>query len=158
MRTERRLRFVIATCALAAARGWAADPWPQWRGPAGQGHAEAAHDLPVTWSEAENVRWKTPLPGRGWSSPVIGGGMVWMTTAVEQPAGADERQRRLEGNTGKQPLNVSGPLSLRALGVDLETGRLVHDVELLAVADPQPIHALNSYASPTPVLAGERLY
>jgi sugar lactone lactonase YvrE/enterochelin esterase-like enzyme len=159
MRVDRRLRFVIAICALAvAAPGWAADPWPQWRGPAGQGHAEAAHDLPVAWSESENVRWKTPLPGRGWSSPVIGGGIVWMTTAVEQPAGADERTRRLAGNTGNQPLNVSGPLSLRALGVDLETGRLVHDVELLAVADPQPIHALNSYASPSPVLAGERLY
>jgi len=149
----------IAACvAVAAHLAAAADPWPQWRGPDGQGHAAEAHDLPVTWSETEHVRWKTPLPGRGWSSPVIGGGMVWMTTAVEQPVGEEERKRRLEGNTGNQPLNVSGPVSLRALGVDMPSGRLVHDVELFTVADPQPIHGLNSYASPSPVLAGNRLY
>jgi sugar lactone lactonase YvrE/outer membrane protein assembly factor BamB/enterochelin esterase-like enzyme len=151
--------LVNAACvAVAAHLAAAADPWPQWRGPDGQGHAVEAHDLPVTWSEQEHVRWKTPLPGRGWSSPVIGGGMAWMTTAVEQPVGAEERKRRLEDNTGHQPLNVSGPVSLRALGVDMQSGRLVHDVELFSVADPQPIHALNSYASPSPVLAGDRLY
>jgi hypothetical protein len=61
-------------------------PWPQWRGPDGQGHAPAAHDLPVTWSETENVVWKTPLPGRGWSSPVLDERLVWRTTAVEREA------------------------------------------------------------------------
>ena len=155
-------RFVVglvtAACiAVATQLAAAADPWPQWRGPDGQGHAVAAHDLPVTWSERENVRWKTPLAGRGWSSPVIGGGIVWMTTAVEQPLMEAERQRRLNGNSN-QPIKASGPVSLRALGVDAESGRLVHDVELLTVAEPQPIHALNSYASPSPVLAGNRLY
>jgi gluconolactonase len=147
----------VALVAFVAGVATAADPWPQWRGPAGQGHAEAAHDLPVTWSETENVRWKTPLPGRGWSSPVVGGGLAWMTTAVEAPVSEEERKRRL-ADTGNQPLTVAGALSLRALGVDLETGKLVHDVELLTVADPQPIHALNSYASPSPVLAAGRLY
>jgi outer membrane protein assembly factor BamB len=150
--------LVTAACiAVATQLAAAADPWPQWRGPDGQGHAGAAHDLPVTWSERENVRWKTPLPGRGWSSPVIGGGMVWMTTAVEQPLMEAERQRRLNGNSN-QPIKASGPVSLRALGVDAESGRLVHDVDLFTVAEPQPIHALNSYASPSPVLAGNRLY
>jgi len=153
------LNLIAAACvAVAAHVAVAAEPWPQWRGPAGQGHAPAAHDLPVTWSEQENVRWKTPLPGRGWSSPVIGGGLVWMTTAVEQPGTEAERKRRLEGNTGNRPLAVAGPVSLRALGVDAESGRLVHDVELITVAEPQPIHALNSFASPSPVLAGNRLY
>jgi len=153
------LGLVTAACvAVASHVAVAADPWPQWRGPDGQGHAAAAHDLPVTWSEQEHVRWKTPLPGRGWSSPVIGGGLVWMTTAVEQPGTEAERKRRLEGKASNQPLTVAGPVSLRALGVDAESGRLVHDVELLTVAEPQPIHALNSFASPSPVLAGNRLY
>ena len=150
--------FPAGLLALVAAVTAAEESWPQWRGPAGQGHAESARDLPVTWSETENVRWKTPLPGRGWSSPVIGGGLVWMTAAVEAPLGAEERERRLASRRGSQPASVSGNLSLRALGVDMETGRLVHDVELLAVADPQPIHALNSFASPSPVLVDGRLY
>jgi sugar lactone lactonase YvrE/enterochelin esterase-like enzyme len=154
-----RLGLAIVAGAIVVARlAGAADPWPQWRGPEGQGHAPEAHDLPVTWSEREHVRWKTPLPGRGWSSPVIGGGLVWMTTAIEQPVSEEERRRRLVGNTGDQPLTVSGPVSLRALGVDAESGRLVHDVELVTVPEPQPIHALNSFASPSPVLAGNRLY
>ena len=49
-----------------------ASDWPQWRGPDGQGHSSAT-GLPLTWSEAENVAWKTKIPGRGWSSPVIEG-------------------------------------------------------------------------------------
>lgn len=135
--------------------------WPQWRGPAGQGHAPDAHDLPVEWSETRNVAWKTPLPGRGWSSPVIDGGMIWMTTAVESALDEDEKQRRMKaakdgGNTS--PLEVSGPVSFRALAVDRGTGALVRDVELFVVAEPQPIHTLNSFASPSPVLADGRLY
>ncbi len=157
-----RARAIFPAAAVAAvavaAIAVADESWPQWRGPAGEGHAAAAHDLPVTWSETEHVRWKTPLPGRGWSSPVVGDGLVWMTTAVERPASEEERARRTSGGTNDQPLNVSGPLSLRALGVEVDSGRLVHDVELLAVADPQPIHALNSFASPSPVLAAGRLY
>ncbi|MBL9084934.1 MAG: hypothetical protein JNK76_24230, partial [Planctomycetales bacterium] len=53
-------------------------PWPQFRGPGGQGHA-AAVGLPVKWSESENVAWKTSLPGEGWSSPVVANGRIWLT-------------------------------------------------------------------------------
>jgi len=133
-------------------------PWPQWRGPDGQGHAPAAHDLPVTWSETENVVWKTPLPGRGWSSPVLDERFVWMTTAVEREATPEEKARRAVEPSGGQARNVATSLSLRALAVDRELGRLVHDVELFVIGEPQPIHALNSYASPSPVLAEGRLY
>ena len=49
----------------------AGDAWPQFRGPDGQGHA-AAKGLPVLWSETENIRWKVPIPGLGWSSPATG--------------------------------------------------------------------------------------
>jgi len=117
----------------AAAFAGAADDWPQFRGPGGQGHA-ASSDLPLTWSETQNVTWKTPLPGQGWSSPVIGGGKVWMTTAL-----------------GKGT-------SLRALAVDLATGKLAIDVEVFKPEALQPIHAQNSWASPTPVIEGDRVY
>jgi outer membrane protein assembly factor BamB len=150
--------MALVSVLLGGVRAAAADvPWPQWRGPDGQGHAAAAHDLPVTWSEAEHVAWKTPLPGRGWSSPVLGDRHVWMTTAVAREATPDELAK-LPPQPGNQPRDLADRVSLRALCVERDSGRLVHDVELLAVDHPQAIHKLNSYASPSPVLADGRLY
>jgi outer membrane protein assembly factor BamB len=143
-----------ATCSQLAA---AEAEWPQFRGPDGQGHATAT-DLPTKWSETENVAWKTPLPGRGWSSPVIAGNEIWLTTAVETPITEAEKKERLKNNTGNQPLTVSGELSLRALCVDRESGKLLHDVELFTEPHPQPTHAMNSFASPTPVIEDGKLY
>ena len=120
-----------AFCLLAS--GYAADDWPQFRGPGGQGHSDAK-GVPLTWSETENVKWKTPIPGEGWSSPVISGGRIWMTTALDN---------------GK---------SRHAIGVDLETGKTLHDVEVFQVEAPQKKNALNSHASPSPVIEGNRLY
>ena len=148
--------MVAALTAWSAAE--AAEVWPQWRGPEGQGHADTAHDLPVTWSEAEHVIWKTPLPGRGWSSPVLDAAHAWMTTALESAASEADKAQRLAGAKNPQPLQVSGPVTMRALCVDRESGRLVHDIELFTAHEPQPIHSLNSYASPSPVLAGGRLF
>ncbi len=124
--------------ALAVA-AWAAPPsdlapWPQFRGPGGQGHATG--DLPVSWGEGKNVAWKTPLKGKGWSSPVVAGGKVWVTAAV----GAD----------GKG-------LSLRVIGVDLRSGKVAHDVELFVVSKADPLHQRNNPASPTPAVVGGRL-
>lgn len=132
--------------------------WHQWRGPAGDGHAPAAGELPVAWSETEHVAWKTPLPGRGWSSPVLDERLVWLTTAIEREATPEEKERRAVEPSGGKPRHVASHVSLRALAVDRETGRLVHDVELVSIEEPQPIHALNSYASPSPVLADGRLW
>ena len=145
------------SCGVGGMPGQAAD-WPQWRGPGGQGHADGAHDLPVSWSETENIAWKSPLPGRGWSSPVIVGNQIWMTAAIETQVSEDEKKQRLEGVPMSQQLQVSGPVRLHALCVDRESGKLLHSIELLVVDNPQPIHALNSYASPSPVLAAGRLY
>lgn len=107
--------------------------WPQFRGPDGQGHADAKR-LPLEWSETRNVSWKTPIPGQGWSSPVVENGRIWMTTATEE---------------GK---------SLRVVGVDLKSGRILHNFELFHVDNPRFKHALNSFASPSPVVEGDRVY
>ena len=149
---------LLVAAGVAASLAAAADPWPQWRGPDGDGHAAVTGDLPAAWSETEHVAWKTPLPGRGWSSPVLDERLVWMTAASDREATAEERARRAVEPSGGQARTVSSSLSLRALGVDRDSGRLVHDVELFTIVDPQPIHALNSYASPSPVLAAGRLY
>ncbi|MDX1944973.1 MAG: PQQ-binding-like beta-propeller repeat protein [Pirellulaceae bacterium] len=132
--------------------------WPQFRGPAGQGHAPQALGLPTAWSEHENIVWKAPLPGKGWSSPVILGNQIWLTTAIETPLTDEERAKRLADNPFAKTLVLSGPLSLRALCVDRRSGQIVHNVELLVEQNPQPMHAMNSYASPTPVLEAGRLY
>jgi hypothetical protein len=131
--------------------------WPEWRGPSAQGHAIAS-GLPETWSETSNVAWKTPLPGRGHSTPVMWGDQMWITTAFEKAATPDEVKSRLASNTGDQPLVVLSSVSLHAVCVDRNSGKILHDIELLNVKDPQWAHQLNSYASPTPVLEDERLY
>lgn len=133
------------------------EEWPQWRGPRGQGHA-ATSDLPLTWSETQNVAWKSKIPGRGWSSPVIAEGVVWMTTAMEEAASAEEKAKRLRTNTGSQPLTVSDRVSFHAIGVDLDTGQVLHNVELFHQEDPQWVHAINTYASPTPVISRGTLF
>lgn len=158
MPTALKSAFIAALFAAFVSTVAAAKPeWPQFRGPAGDG-ISTAKDIPTTWSETENVAWKTPLPGKGHSSPVIGVDQIWMTAALDEPITAEERARRLKSNTGDQPLQVSGRLIMRALCVERSTGKLIHDIELMTDAEPQPTHAMNSYASPTPVLEEGRLY
>jgi len=135
----------------------AADEWPQWRGPHGQGHA-ATSGLPLEWSETKNITWNTPLPGQGHSSPVISGQQIWLTAATDTPVTPEEKERRLADNTGNQPLTVSGKVTFHAICVDRASGKLVHNIELMSEAEPQPTHALNTYASPSPVIESGRLY
>jgi outer membrane protein assembly factor BamB len=111
----------------------AADNWTQFRGTDGDGHAEA-RNLPLGWSESQNVVWKTPIHDRGWSSPVIFDRQIWLTTATQ-----DGRR-------------------LYALCVDRDTGRVIHDQKLFDVERPQYVHPFNSYASPTPVIEKGRVY
>jgi outer membrane protein assembly factor BamB len=120
--------FISATFAIAAP-----DSWPQFRGPAGDGHSDAA-GLPVRFGEGDHVKWKTPIHGKGWSSPVVLGGQVWLTTATED---------------GTQ---------LSVMCIDRESGAIVRDEVVFKVATPQFCHKFNSYASPTPVIEDGRIY
>ena len=147
--------ILLFTLALAHSN---AEDWPQWRGPDGQGHAAKGAAPPTEWSETENVVWKTELPGRGWSSPVIADGIAWMTTALETAADEEETKRRLKENTGGQPVTVLASVQLHALGVDLKTGKLKYDLELFSAKEPQWVHRFNSYASPTPWIEGGKLF
>lgn len=107
--------------------------WPQFLGPSGTGVAPDA-DVPMKWSESEHVKWKTPIHGKAWSSPVIWGEQVWVTTA--KPDGHE----------------------LSVLQLDKRTGRIVLDKKLFDIAAPQFCHEFNSYASPTPVVEEGRIY
>jgi outer membrane protein assembly factor BamB len=109
------------------------DNWPQFRGPSGDGQA-TARELPLKWSETENVVWRTAIHDRGWSSPVIYGNQIWLTSATP-----DGRQ-------------------LYAICIDRTTGRIVRDWKLFDVAQPQYVHPFNTHASPTPVIEQGRVY
>lgn len=148
--------FCLVLCLLAsAAAGAFAEPiWPGFRGPTGQG-VTLEESLPLHWSESRNVTWKTPIAGRGWSSPVVWNDEVWMTTAVQQSS--------IEASSANDTKNVSGEeagpsLSLRAICVDRDSGKIKSDIELFRIGKSDKIHAMNSYASPTPVVEQGRLY
>ena len=151
-----KIAFAVVAVSLAAMSPALAD-WPQWRGPGGQGHAESTQ-LPAEWSEGKNVTWRTELPGRGWSSPVILGNQVWVTAAHETVASEEKKKERLKANTGSQPLTVLSEVRIHALCVDKSSGKIVKDIELLKKEAPQWVHQTNSYASPTPILEAGKLY
>jgi outer membrane protein assembly factor BamB len=109
--------------------------WPQFRGPDGQGHS-SERGLPLEWSETKNVAWRVPVPGRGWSSPVVANGRVYLTSAVP----------------------VKRDTSLRLMAFDLDTGRSVLDVEVFKAAGTMLLNPKNSFASPTPIVEGDRVY
>lgn len=129
---------MLAVLAISWAAGGVvlgADDWPQFRGPSGQGLA-AERGVPLTWSESTNVQWKTPVPGRGWSSPAVAGDRVWLTSGVEE----------------------GGAVSLRALAFDVETGRQVVSTEVYRLSRSALLNAKNSHASPTPIIEGDRVF
>jgi outer membrane protein assembly factor BamB len=122
---------VLLLAVTATATG--GENWPEFRGPRGDGTSQAAN-LPVRWSETENIAWKTPIRGRGWSSPVVWGRQVWLTSASE-----DGRE-------------------LYGLCLDAETGQPLFDEKIFDVAQPWPGHKFNSYASPSPAIEEGRVY
>ena len=126
---------LLLSAVLMAVTAVLAEDWPQFRGPGGQGHS-AETGLPVEWSESKNVVWKVPVPGRGWSSPVVSGSRIWLTTAT----------------------TVQAETSLRLLAFELESGRQALDVEVFRFRGTELLNAKNSHASPTPILDGDRVY
>lgn len=153
-----RSNVLLTTLALAAVPYVApAGDWTQWGGNKADGHAESAR-APLHWDETKNVVWKTPIPGRGWSSPVIYGDQIWMTSAFETPVKPEDRERRLKASTADQPLTLVQRVELHAIAVDRNTGKILHQIPLLTEEEPQGVHQLNSYASPTPVIEKDRLY
>jgi outer membrane protein assembly factor BamB len=135
-----RFALIAGILCGSAALAQAAADWPEFRGPTAQGLAET--ELPLEWSPTRNISWKQPIPGLGWSSPILKDGRVYLTTAVE-PDGSG-----------------AGKLSLRVLCLDSATGKFIWNVEAFA-ADPNAgatHHKKNGNASPTPLLVNERLY
>jgi outer membrane protein assembly factor BamB len=113
--------------------------WPEFRGPSGNGHVTAPDkkpaDLPLTWSETENVRWKTPIPHRGWATPVVMDGQIWLATATED--GHD----------------------YFAICLDAASGKILHNKKLFHSESPEPLgNNTNCYAACSPAIEPGRVY
>ena len=137
-------RFRAACCLIPLTFGvlTASADWPDFRGPWGNGHVSAPGDhkllgLPLNWSETNNIKWKTEIPNRGWSTPVIMGGQIWLTTATED--GHD----------------------YFALCVDQAKGTILFNEKVFHTDNPEPLGngaSMNGYATPSPVIEPGRVY
>lgn len=126
------LPIVFLTFPLAVV---AEEEWTRFRGPNGTGHSKST-GLPTTWGEKSNVVWKTPIHDKGWSSPVVLGNQVWLTTARED---------------GKEQW---------AICIDRDSGKVVHDVKVFDTPKVPYffVKDYNTHASPTPVIEPGRVY
>ncbi len=118
---------LILACSTASAQDW-----PRFRGPTGQGHS-AESGLPVSWNATTNVAWKTAIPGEGWSSPVVWGDRVFVTSVTD------------------------GGKKCAVLSIDAASGRLLWDKQVFE-QEPGRKEGKNSHATPTPCTDGKRVY
>jgi outer membrane protein assembly factor BamB len=132
------LSLVLLAFDVAAAQA----EWPEFRGPRGDGHVVASGDtkaigLPLRWSETNNVKWKTEIPHRGWSTPVVMGDQVWLTTAT------------MDGH------------DFFAIRVNAKTGQIRFNEKIFHSDNPEPLGngaSMNCYATPSPVIEAGRVY
>ena len=142
MKPLNRCLLLAAICTWITPTGHAAD-WPQFRGPDGQGVA-SDEGLPVTWSDNENLLWKTDMPGAGSSSPIVLDGKVYLTCYSGYGTG---------GGAGNMEA-----LALHVVCVDAETGGIAWDRQVKAKLPESRKVRDHGYAGPTPATDGKHLY
>jgi outer membrane protein assembly factor BamB len=153
------VRRLFLLLAAAPAGTLTAEDWPQFRGPTGDGVALVS-GTPVRWGGLlRPPAWKTDIPGRGWSSPVVVQGKIWLTTAEQTALDQEALAEKLASHPyGNEEFQTHASITLLAVELDAREGRILRRIELATIENPPPIHFTNSYASPTPVSDGERLY
>lgn len=127
------LLFIAFSFLISAAISQNADNWTHFRGSNLDGHA-TVKTAPLHWSDSTNIVWKAPVKGLGWSSPVVFGDQIWLTSAAKD---------------GKE---------FYTLCFDLKTGKLLDEKTIFTAEDPQRIHGTNSYATPTPCIEAGFVY
>lgn len=147
----------LLLCVLLTTQQARAD-WPQFRGPAGLGHADGK-GCPVSWSLLRNIFWQTATPGEGWSSPIIVGDRLWITSAETialEPEARTALLAKFADDT--ESFGAVKSVTLYAIELDVADGRMLRKVKLAERENPPPIHAANRFASATPCTDGVRLY
>ena len=135
--------------------------WPQWRGPEGQG-ISPEKNLPTEWSSTKNIRWKTPIAGRGHSSPIVWGNRVFLTTAIEGPVvpGAKAVTHFNEGKEWKHPDSVGADRkhTFKVIALDRDSGKILWEQTAWEGTPYDDRHRKSSYAASTPVTDGHLVY
>ena len=140
--------------------------WAQWRGPQSQG-VSTEKNLPSEWSQSKNIKWKTAIPGRGHSSPVVWGKQIFLTTSIEGPVVPDAKPyvHMLPGKDGKKEefkhpdwAGSDHSYAFKVISLDRDTGKILWQ----QTAYDGPVfdhrHRKNTYASPTPATDGKYVY
>jgi outer membrane protein assembly factor BamB len=147
--------LLILAFPLSHSRVDAQKNWPQFRGSDSAGIAEG-QNLPDRWSATENVAWKCEIPGRGWSSPIIWGDRVFVTTVIN--AGPTEEPKKGLYFGGDRPKPSEAMHQWKVYCLDLKSGNIIWERQVHEGIPDSPIHLKSSYASETPVTDGKRVY
>jgi outer membrane protein assembly factor BamB len=182
----KRTSFTIAalsawslTVTLAAAGPKPDETWPGFRGHGMTGIAPSKGSVPEKWSVSENVRWKLAIPGQGWSSPIVWGDTVFVTSGIsskpfKQPSPGlygndyiaelqkqglsdEEVMRRIRARDNETP-EESDEIRYMVYALDAKTGKIKWEREAITAKPSGGRHRKNTYASETPFTDGERLY
>jgi len=159
----RARRLPLFSLLLLTAHTAAAAPphWAQWRGPDGQGIA-GDPGVPLEWSPTKNVLWKTAIPGRGYSSPVVWGDRIFLTTAIEGDVvpGAKPVKHMLEGQEFAHPEGVGADRqhTFKVVALDAASGRILWEKTAWEGTPYDTRHRRGSFAAPTPVSDGTLVY
>jgi outer membrane protein assembly factor BamB len=135
--------------------------WPQWRGPDGSGISNEKN-LPAEWSASKNIKWKTPIEGRGHSSPIVWGKMIFLTTAVEGEVvpGAKAAKHMMDNKEFIHPDSVGANKkhTFKVMALNRDTGKVLWDVVAFEGTPYDDRHRKSSYAASTPATDGKMVY
>jgi len=154
-------RVLAMTLTFSSVASLDASNWPQWRGPEGRGVSEESA-VPLEWTAEKNVAWKTPLPGHGHSQPIVWGDHIFVTAAVEGEVvpGARAVTHVDEGKEFLHPdsMGADRKQTLKVLALESKTGRIRWERTAWEGAPYDNRHKRSSYAAPTPITDGTRVY
>lgn len=148
-----RNSFVVLAL-VASGLAVRAEQWPQFRGPGSTGVAEGSN-LPDTWSTTQNVKWKTAIPGQGWSSPIAWGDRIFVTSVV--PAGEIEVPKRGLYLQGERPAPTIEHRYM-VYAISFATGKILWQRQMHRGVPRGPRHLKNTFASETPTTDGKLVY
>lgn len=150
--------FILFNAASEAKKG---ANWPQWRGPDGLG-ISSEKNLPTKWSETLNIKWKTPIAGRGHSSPIVWEDRIFLTTAIEGPVvpGAKAVIHMNDGKEFRHPDSIGADRkhTFKVIALDRQSGKVVWEQTAFEGTPYDDRHRKSSYAASTPITDGKRVY